>query len=152
MTRERSTILSVDRSWSPDSPPFSPGAEDDDASLPSSAELSTAQGEDGVGFAVAHNESAVVDDSHAEIAVQNGNLDGQEDQKFGGVNEDVPGIDGQISRDSPAASASVQHGNAQHSEGVGADIDGIAVAPEGTDDSRIGPLEAERIENYTRTC
>ena len=94
----------------------------------------------------------VVDDSHAEIAVHNGNLDGQEDQKFGGVNEDVPGIDGQTSRDSPAASASVQHGDAQHSEGVGADIDGIAVAPEGTDDSRIGPLEAERIENYTRTC
>ena len=57
MTRERSTILSVDRSWSPDSPPFSPGAEDDDASLPSSAELSTAQGEDGVGLDDARNEN-----------------------------------------------------------------------------------------------
>ena len=76
----------------------------------------------------------VVDDSHAEIAVHNGNLDGQEDQKFGGVNEEVPVIDGQTSRDSPAASASVQHGDAQHSEGVGAVKNGIAVAPGGGDD------------------
>ena len=36
----------------------------------------------------------VVDDSHAEIAVHNGNLDGQEDQKFGGVNEDVLALTG----------------------------------------------------------
>jgi hypothetical protein len=138
MKRERSSILSADRLWSPGSPSFSPGAEDDDASLSSSAELSTARGEDGVGFEDAHIESAVVDDNHAEIAVQNGNLDGQEDQEFGGVNEDVPGIDGQTSRGSPAASAPVQHDDAHHSEGVGADIEGTAVAPGGSDGGLAG--------------
>ena len=76
----------------------------------------------------------VVDDSHAEIAVHNGNLDGQEDQKFGGVNEDGPDIEGQTSGDSPDASAYVQHGDAQHSESVGTGKNGIAGTPGGGDD------------------